>query len=186
MPPVRAILALIIVLGHFSFFGVGSFMPLRNLAPPAVAMFLVISGYGLTRSFKMKGDSYLGGFFRKRMVKILFPAILVAGLHSLLCGGSGAGIGDRVQRIVTGGNTFLPHYWFVWAIVFDYLLFWICHKLFRNPFWQELSCSPWPRPMQDLTAVGGSAPWFSLPVFSSLNTKRPFSLSAAKRKHITG
>jgi peptidoglycan/LPS O-acetylase OafA/YrhL len=133
MPPVRAILALIIVLGHFSFFGVESLVPLRNLAPPAVAMFLFISGYGLTRSFKMKGNTYLGGFFRKRMVKILFPAILVAGLHSLLCGGSGAGIGERVQRIVTGGNTYLPHYWFVWAIVFDYLLFWVCHKLFRNP-----------------------------------------------------
>lgn len=129
MSPIRAILALIIVLGHLSFFGVETFMPLRNLAPPAVAMFLFISGYGLTRSFEKKGETYLDGFFRKRIVKILFPAVLVAGLHFLLCGRVGPGLVERLQRVVTGGSTFLPHYWFVWAIAFDYLLFWVCHKL---------------------------------------------------------
>lgn len=132
MPPVRAILALIIVLGHFSFFGVESFMPLRNLAPPAVAMFLFISGYGLTRSFQKKGKSYLNGFFRKRMVKVLLPAILVTCLHFLICGGSGTGLLERLRLVATEGRTFLPHYWFVWAITFDYLLFWVCHKLLRD------------------------------------------------------
>ena len=132
MPPVRAILALIIVLGHFSFFGVGFLTSLRNLAPPAVAVFLFISGYGLTRSFKKKGVVYLDSFFRKRVVKILLPAVLVTGLHLLLCGGSGTGPMERLRLVVTNGSTFLPHYWFVWTILFNYLLFWACYKLLRG------------------------------------------------------
>jgi len=132
MPPVRAILALIIVLGHSSFYEVEALMTLRNLAPPAVAMFLFISGYGLTHSFQIKGAAYLDVFFRKRVVKILLPAILVASLHLLLCGGSGTGPMEQLRLVVTSGNTFLPHYWFVWAILFYYLLFWACHKLLRG------------------------------------------------------
>lgn len=132
MPPVRAILALAIVFGHFSFYGVDALMPLRNLAPPAVAIFLFISGYGLTRSFEKKGTAYLDGFFHKRMLKILLPALFVVCLHLLLCGGSGIGLLERPRLVATQGKTFLPHYWFVWAILFDYLLFWTCHKLLRG------------------------------------------------------
>lgn len=132
MPPVRALLALVIVLGHFSYFGVDALTPLRNLAPPAVALFLFISGYGLTKSFHNKGDSYLQTFFRKRLFTIILPAVLVFGLHLLLCGNGGVGFFERIGLIVTKGSTLLPHYWFVWVILFDYLLFWFSFKLLHG------------------------------------------------------
>lgn len=137
MPPVRAVLAFAIVLGHFSYCGVSALTPIRNLAPPAVAMFFFISGYGLTWSFNKKGAGYLHGFFRKRMLRILLPAALVACIHFLLCGGNGTGLMEHVHRLATKGNTLLPHFWFVWAILFDYLLFWIGHK-FLPPRWARL------------------------------------------------
>ena len=112
MPPLRALLVLCIVLGHFSYYGVPALGPLRSLAVPAVAMFLFISGYGLTRSWQLKGAAYLRGFFGRRIVRIALPAALVALLH----------------RLLTGGFAGLPHFWFVWTILFDYLLFWLCRK----------------------------------------------------------
>jgi len=112
MPPVRALLVLCIVLGHFSYYGVPALAPVRDLAVPAVAMFLFISGYGLTRSFLTKGAAYLRGFFGRRILRIALPAALVALLH----------------RLLTGSFGNLPHYWFVWTILFDYLLFWACRK----------------------------------------------------------
>lgn len=132
MPPGRALLALVIVLGHFSYFGIDALRPLRNLAPPAVALFLFISGYGLMKSFQKKGDVYLQAFLQRRLFKILVPALLVYVLHLLLCGGDSAGLPGRVVLVFTNGDTLLPHYWFVWAIVFDYLLFWICFKFLRG------------------------------------------------------
>lgn len=112
MPPVRALLVLCIVLGHFSYYGVPALAPVRSLAVPAVAMFLFISGYGLTRSWQVKGAAYLRGFFGRRILRIALPAALVALLH----------------RLLTGSFGNLPHYWFVWTILYDYLLFWACRK----------------------------------------------------------
>ena len=129
MPPVRALLVLCIVLGHFSFYGVPALGAFRSIAPPAVAMFLFISGYGLTRSVRTKGAAYLQGFFTGRVFRIVLPALLVVLLHLLLGGGSGMRFLARTQAIATKGQTLLPHYWFVWAILFDYLLFWLCRKL---------------------------------------------------------
>ena len=129
MPPVRALLVLCIVLGHFSFYGVPAFGAFRSIAPPAVAMFLFISGYGLTRSVRTKGAAYLQGFFSRRVFRIVLPALLVVLLHLLLGGGAGMRLFDRARAIATHGQTLLPHYWFVWAILFEYLLFWLCRKL---------------------------------------------------------
>ena len=88
MPPVRALLVLCIVLGHFSFYGVPALGAFRSIAPPAVALFLFISGFGLTRSFRTKGADYLQGFFTRRVFRIVLPALLVVLLHLLLGGGS--------------------------------------------------------------------------------------------------
>lgn len=128
MPPVRALLVLCIVLGHFSFYGVPAFGAFRSIAPPAVALFLFISGYGLTRSVRTKGAAYLQGFFSRRIFRIVLPALLVVLLHLLLGGGSGVRFFERARAIAAHGQTLLPHYWFVWAILFDYLLFWVCRK----------------------------------------------------------
>jgi peptidoglycan/LPS O-acetylase OafA/YrhL len=59
----------------------------------------------------------------------VLPALLVVLLHLLLGGGAGMRLFDRARAIATHGQTLLPHYWFVWAILFEYLLFWLCRKL---------------------------------------------------------
>jgi peptidoglycan/LPS O-acetylase OafA/YrhL len=128
MPPIRALLAILIVVGHFSYFGVDELNFLRVLAPVCVSLFLFISGYGLMVSYQKKGDAYLQTFLKKRLLKIVLPAILVSLLHLLLCGNGGISFLDRVRLIFTQGTTLLPHYWFVWAILYEYLIFWCSFK----------------------------------------------------------
>lgn len=128
MPPIRALLAILIVVGHFSYFGVDELNFLRVLAPVCVSLFLFISGYGLMVSYQKKGETYLQAFLKKRLLKIVLPAILVSLLHLLLCGNGGISFLDRVRLVFTQGTTLLPHYWFVWAILFEYLVFWCSFK----------------------------------------------------------
>ena len=129
MGPLRAFLAIAIMMGHFSYYEVPGLAVLRNLAPPAVSMFLFISGYGLSRSLWQKGPSYLQQFLRKRWIKVLLPALLVFILHLIVMRAGDFHPMERLRLVATRGNTLLPHYWFVWAILLDYLIFWGCHKL---------------------------------------------------------
>lgn len=128
MPPIRALLAISIVFAHFSYFGVVELSFLRVLAPVCVSIFLFISGYGLMVSYQKKGDAYLESFLQKRILKIALPAILVSLMHMLLCGNEGINLLERARLIVTKGATLLPHYWFVWAILYDYLVFWCSYR----------------------------------------------------------
>ena len=132
MAPVRAILALAVLFGHFQFYSVPALLPLRHLAAPSVAMFLFISGFGLDYSFQQKGDNYLHFFFKRRVVKIALPAILVTLLHIWLFGNGGADIIERARLIATKGNTLLPHYWYGWTILLFYLLFWSCYRFLHG------------------------------------------------------
>ena len=126
MPPLRGFLALVIVLGHFSYFMEGTFVSAMTLAAPAsVAFFLFISGYGLTCSIWKEGMPYLKTFLLSKIVRIVLPALLVVLLHALLCGRSGVVLHARARLVLANGNTFLPHYWFVWTILYDYLLFYL-------------------------------------------------------------
>ena len=126
MPPLRGFLALVIVLGHFSYYMEGDFFSvMTNAAPASVAFFLFISGYGLTSSVQKQGAHYLKNFLQAKLVRIVLPALLVALLHAVLCGRSGMALSTRIWFVLSNGNTFLPHYWFVWTILYDYLLFYL-------------------------------------------------------------
>jgi peptidoglycan/LPS O-acetylase OafA/YrhL len=108
--------------------------PLRDLAPVSVSMFLFISGYGLTKSLRTKGIVYLQRFFQRRIFIIALPALLVTAIHLFLGGGAGTDILTRGRLILTRGETLLPHYWFVWTILFDYLAFWLSAKLLPEKY----------------------------------------------------
>lgn len=143
MPPVRALLAILIVLSHFSFFGVAELRFLRFLAPVCVSIFLFISGYGLMVSFQKKGKDYLQTFLQRRILKIALPAIAVSIIHLLLCGNGEISLLERIRLVFTKGSTLLPHYWFVWVILYEYLVFWFSFKILpgKYPPYSILFCT---------------------------------------------
>ena len=139
MGPLKAVLALIIVLGHFFYYSnCPFFIPFHELAATAVAMFFFISGFGLVKTWEKKGPSYLKGFFTYRLTKILFPAIIIFLIHLLLCGTGGTNIYALFKRLVKLGQAYPPQYWFIFVIVYDYLLFWFSFKFLPTSL--RISC----------------------------------------------
>ena len=136
--PLRGILALLIVLHHLV-------LVIKNLEIPhklgaqqlmmwgglVVGVFFFITGYGLTISILKKGKDYLKGFFKKRIMKLLIPAIITTFFYQL-----GEVFFNRfsISTIISDfsyGGLPLPNSWYVVAIIYFYTMFYLCAKNFK-------------------------------------------------------
>lgn len=101
-----------------------------NFGSKAVPIFLFFSGYGLMHSFMKKGKSYLNGFVRKRLGKILLPLLVayICYLVAQVCAG-GAIDGSLVIKRMLSANPYLPYSWYVSEIVIIYIVFYIVARV---------------------------------------------------------
>lgn len=81
--PLRGLLAIGIVLHHLSLRLVEAspdchwiWLQFSFWGAPIVAVFFFLSGYGLMVSLITKGQEYLDGFLKKRLLKIVLPLVL--------------------------------------------------------------------------------------------------------------
>lgn len=81
--PLRGVLAMGIVIHHISLRvvdaipgGMWIFPQFQFWGAPIVAVFFFLSGYGLMVSLITKGENYLDGFLKKRLLKIVLPLVL--------------------------------------------------------------------------------------------------------------
>ena len=76
--PLRGVLALLIALHHVSQRIVSTpiLSEFSKWGEYIVALFFFIMGYGLTISYEKKGTSYLDGFFKRRIIKLILPYII--------------------------------------------------------------------------------------------------------------
>lgn len=81
----KGILAIGIVLSHLQNFCYGSHGcgPLAQFAQ--VGVFFFISGYGLTSAYLHKGHSYLNGFLKHRLSKVIVPLVIATGVYLVEC-----------------------------------------------------------------------------------------------------
>jgi len=127
--PIRAICALLIVAGHLAI-PVGSrwLQPFLELAACSVAIFLFISGYGLAKSYTMKGAVYLDHFFHKRVWKVLWPAIVALVIWYILVPDSNRNYLHDLYMTFRHGSPPLAQLWYVIEILFFYLSFWLSYR----------------------------------------------------------
>lgn len=102
---------LIIMLCHCSTYWGVYYTPLGGIG---VAIFLILSGYGLNESYKKNG---LDGFWLKRIGRMMIPYTIVIGLMTLVCGYSWVWFLRNVLCIDT-------YYWFIAFMMYCYVLFW--------------------------------------------------------------
>lgn len=132
MLPLKAVLSLLIVADHLTFSVDASWlMPFRKWGAPIVSLFFFISGYGLYKSYLAKGEKYLQGFFKRRILKVIVPALVVMGLYYLICWKS-HDVAAEVRSWIVFGSLPLPNFWFVEVIVFFYISFWLSFKFFSG------------------------------------------------------
>lgn len=135
--PLRAILALIIVMHHLSqvvaplnLSVVNQFGTWGGLA---VGVFFFITGYGLMVSWQRKGDAYLNGFLAHRLWKLLPPFLLaMAAWQACRTFWVGKSVLDAFAGLLHG-DTPLPNSWFVYAVILFYVFFFIAAKIAAKP-----------------------------------------------------
>lgn len=129
--PIKGLLAIVIILDHLSFSLQASVLDVfRVLGPPAVSLFLAFSAYGLYKSYLQKGAAYLKGFFKKRIWKVLLPALLATLLYYLILWNPNRSLLLDFRNTFMHGSPPLPQLWFVIEIIAFYLFFWVSFTLF--------------------------------------------------------
>lgn len=133
----RGILALLIILHHIAenfheeeVFLIKEFADWGGIV---VGMFFFITGYGLMVSYRRKGSAYLDGFVRHRLAKLLPPFLITMFLWRIYRSIFGDNIPFLSIESLMRGETPLPNSWFVYAILFFYLCFFIVARFATKP-----------------------------------------------------
>lgn len=127
----KGILALIIVGSHLHYVtNFYLFDLLNKVATTSVALFLFISGYGLSVSYLRSPNLFLDTFFVKRFWKVLKP-MLIATLFYLLLFYLDYGVWKQniIKNLVFKGYTPLPNSWFIFALLYYYTCFYVALRM---------------------------------------------------------
>lgn len=131
----RGVLAILIVLHHLSLAGVSGLDIFRSWGAPVVSLFFFLSGYGLFKSYQQKGERYLSGFLRHRMLEAVgCPFLLSWGLYRLVNWGHVPGLWEEWQGLLWEGRVVLPNSWFVLAILVFYVFFYLTYRCVASRF----------------------------------------------------
>ena len=127
----RGVAILMVMLQHLSGFVLGSriFTPFGGAG---VAVFLIISGYGLSISTNKKG---LKGFWTKKLVRVFLPWLFVW-LTMVLLNGEKKFSAPSLSALFLLDST----NWYLQYLLLCYLSFYISHKWFYKFRWLLLSC----------------------------------------------
>lgn len=131
----KSLMAIFIVLHHLSLQGITFLQMFHSWGAPIVSIFLFLSGYGLMKSLELKGSKYLSTFFVNRIIKgLVVPFLITWGIYRLLNIRGLPNIFNELEDLVNHGITILPHSWFVFAILYFYLSFYVSYKCIRKRF----------------------------------------------------
>lgn len=138
--PIRGILAIMIVLHHFSTL-YGDEYPWLDQAGfwgvPVCTLFFFFSGYGVTISYIKKGKEYLDHFLPKRLHKLLIPIIVVVIIHLFVLYFLDGFDTETIIKGILHGIPILPHLWFVCALIVFYCAFYISFR-FLHSIWLSI------------------------------------------------
>lgn len=89
----------------------------------SVPVFFLLAGYGLAISYFKKGDAYLDGFFRRRLLRLIGPFALMTVIYQLYrCY-------NRTFDWISSLQEPFPKSWFIYALLICYVGFYLSYKL---------------------------------------------------------
>lgn len=99
----------------------------------AVGIYLFISGYGLMKQYRQRGDAYIATFLQKRIPRILIPYLIANIAYAL----GYMLIGKKIKlteilKSFTTGDPFVLFSWYVISIFFFYLEFYLVHRFIKK------------------------------------------------------
>ncbi len=124
--PLRGLLALAVMLTHLCPHLVKEAPLLDDFGlwgPPSVASFFLLAGYGLAFSYKKKGEAYLHGFFKKRLVRLLWPLFFMTIVYQSYKAYHNNF--DWIDMLTTPS----PMSWFIYALVIWYVGYYFSFRI---------------------------------------------------------
>lgn len=126
----KGIAIIFVIAGHLSLTNCGINSPFSYLGAYGVAIFLMLSGYGLIKSYQTNG---LKDFFKKRFLKMYVPysiitVVWMAVLVILLKENLSMTVMLKNILAIDTTNAVEPSMWYITYILIWYLLFWIIFK----------------------------------------------------------
>lgn len=126
----RGIAILFVVLHHVgNSSGSVIFTPLGGIG---VAMFLIISGYGLHESLKKKG---LNNYWKNKVVRVIIPMLIVEFVSIIINECDRSGLQDTIKHLFCIDRNWYVRYLFYW-----YFLFYLAVRLLKKRYEYVLLC----------------------------------------------
>lgn len=100
----------------------------------SVAVFFLLSGYGLMQQFKKAGYAYFTSFFHKRLLNIIFPYALISLIYYLyfsIMQHSFISLSSLKEDLFYG-NLLVPYSWYIAVIILFYIGFYCVFKYISN------------------------------------------------------
>lgn len=118
----RGISMLLVVVGHVGAAGFG-FKQMVALGGIGVAIFLILSGYGLHESYNRGG---VKDFWKKKFTRILIPYIIWVALYNVVV------LVSPLAEETSDNTIKIPRFWFVEYIPIWYFAFWLAYRFFPS------------------------------------------------------
>lgn len=152
--------------GHL---GTNIFTPMGGVG---VAIFLFLSGFGLTESFKMKG---IGGFLQGRLKRVWLPfALFYVGMYMLYDNH------DWQKLVLNVLSVRQDDYWYVHYMLRCYIVFWIAFKFaYKYRWWLLVAFS-----LYTFLGMEGSRieQWLSFPFGVLMSERKTWLMALTSRK----
>lgn len=96
-----------------------------------VAVFFMLSGYGMTCSINKKGkESYLKHFIQNKVLKWFLPYMVIVAIYFVIYIFVLQLDADGIKRLILiQGNCITPFSWYLYSLIIFYLIFWISYKI---------------------------------------------------------
>ncbi len=130
--PLRGMLAVLVMLHHISNATTGGYLfrYLYHFGVFGTVGFFVISGYGLTVRLKQDRGKYLKGFIPNRLGVIIIPYSIFFAIYFIYAHFTdGCSLGTAFYSLYSG-DPIVKNSWYITAIVYLYIMYYISAKLF--------------------------------------------------------
>lgn len=129
----RGICAFEIMLGHIGIVTDSIFLYAnRKAGILIVGVFFLLSGYGLMYSLQTK-ENYMHGFFKKRVWKLLQPALIIYWVYMIMdvISSTDSISGSTILKYITFYNFPTTLNWYVTEILVLYILFFVLYRILK-------------------------------------------------------
>lgn len=123
----KGIFLILVIFHHLRIFGgLGDvFEQFSNAGYLAVGGFLFISGFGLMVQYLCRGSNYIKTFPKKRLLTILFPAIIMGLIYFVVKNRIYGYSLHNLKMDFLRGSSVISNGWYVTAIIYFYIMFFV-------------------------------------------------------------